>query len=208
MRTLLAGDSLYDRAEARRRADKSPSLTADQFLPLLDDATLKKLGDGKLNKADAAGQLARGYQLFHGKARCAACHRGPLFTDDGFHNIGVAAAADLPPFAPPSGRITTVPIGLKEERLVGAFKTPTLRALPRTGPYFHNGNRHSVREAVKFYDHEIWYSRYLAAPLRDGDHGDREQNLHLTDAEIDALVLFLEALDGTALDPIVAAPPR
>ncbi len=205
MRTLLSGDSLYDRAEARRRAAKAPALTADHFLPLLDDATLKVLGGGKLSKADAAGQLARGYDLFHGKAKCAVCHAGPLFSDNDFHNIGITAAAKLPPFVPPSGRITTVPIGLKETRLVGAFKTPSLRALPRTAPYFHNGKRHSLRTVVAFYDHEIWPSPYLAAALRDGNH---EQNLHLTEAEIDALVLFLKSLDGTPLDPIVAAPPQ
>lgn len=205
LRTLLSGDSLYDGAEARRRAEKAPSLAAEHFLPLLDDATLKTLGGGKLRKAEAAAQLARGYTLFHGKANCAVCHPGPLFTDHDFHNIGVNAADSLPPLDAPTGRIATVPIGLKELRLVGAYKTPTLRALPRTGPYFHNGKRHTLRDAVTLYDHEIRPTRYLAAALRSGD---REQNLHLSDAEIDALVLFLESLDGAPLDPIVAAPPR
>jgi cytochrome c peroxidase len=205
MRTLLSGDSLYDRAEARRRADKSASLTAEYFLPLLDDAALKALGDGKLTRQSAAQQLARGSELFHGKAKCAVCHRGPRFTDGDFHNIGVSAEDSLvPPHESRAGRIATVPVGLKELRLVGAYRTPSLRALPRTGPYFHNGKRHGLREVVKLYDHEIWPSRSLAAALRDGD---REQNLHLSDADIHALALFLESLDGTPLDPIVAAPP-
>ena len=162
MRTLLSGDSLYDRAESRRRGDKATSLVADHFLPLLDDATLKTLGDGKLSKADAAWKLARGYKLFHGKAKCSVCHPGPLFTDHDFHNIGVYAEDSLPPPDALTGRIATVPIGLKELRLVGAYQTPTLRALPRTGPYFHNGARHSLREVVKLYDREIRPTPYLA----------------------------------------------
>jgi cytochrome c peroxidase len=207
MRTLLSGDSLYDRAEARRQADKAPVLTADHVLPLLNDAVLKRLGNGTLSKADAAWQIAHGYKLFHGKAKCAACHPGPLFTDHDFHNIGVYAPDSIPLLDAPTGRITTVPIGLKETRLVGAYKTPTLRNLPRTGPYFHNGKRHTLEAVVKLYDHEIRPSPYLAAALRDPHSGDREQNLHLSAAEMDRLVLFLESLDGTPLDLIVGARP-
>jgi cytochrome c peroxidase len=205
MRTLLSGDSLYDRAEARRQTGKTTALAAEHFLPLLDERALKTLGGGKLGKGDAADKLALGYQLFHGKAKCSVCHPGPLFTDHDFHNVGVEPEDILPPPDAPTGRFGTVPIGLKQLRLVRAYKTPTLRALPRTAPYFHNGKRHTLREVVRFFDHDIRPTRYLAAALRDGD---REQNLQLSDAEIDALVLFLEAMDGTPLDPIVAAPPK
>ncbi len=145
MRTLLSGDSLYDRAEAQRQQAKAAALGSEHFLAALDAATLKTLGNGKLSDKDAAGQLVRGYQLFHGKANCAVCHRGPLFTDHDFHNIGVDAKDNLPPPDAPTGRFASVPIGLKEMRLIGAYRTPSLRALPRTGPYFHGGQRYSLR---------------------------------------------------------------
>ena len=32
----------------------------------------------------------RGLNLFSGRARCARCHAGPLLSDEGFHNTGVA----------------------------------------------------------------------------------------------------------------------
>jgi cytochrome c peroxidase len=205
MRTLLSGDSLVDRAEAQRQTAGAAALDAAHFLPVLDAEALKAIGGGKLDKEQAARQLALGHQLFHGKARCAACHSGPLFTDHDFHNIGVHARDSLPPPEAPTGRFAAVPIGLKEMRFNGAFRTPSLRALPRTAPYFHGGQRYTLREVVTFYDHEIRPTGYLAAPLRSGD---RERLLRLSADEIDALVLYLEALDGAPLDPIVATLPK
>jgi len=61
-----------------------------------------------------------------------------------------------------------------------------------------------LKEVVQFYDADIGRTPYLAAPLRVGDS---ERRLGLTGAEIDALVLFLEALDGTAVDAVVRAAP-
>jgi hypothetical protein len=63
-----------------------------------------------------------------------------------------------------------------------------VRALPRTARYVHDGRRLTLQEVVRFLDSE------------------REQPLGLTGAEIDALVLFLEARDGTPIDRVVAAP--
>jgi cytochrome c peroxidase len=204
MRTLLSGDSLYDRAEARRKQSGKAALGSDHFLAVLDTAALEALGDGKLAKEEAARQLVLGYQLFYGKANCAACHRAPLFGDHDFHNIGLNKDSWPPPDAP-TGRFTTVPIGLKERRLIGAYRTPSLRGRAGIGPYFHDGQRQTLHDVVRFYDHEIRWSPYLAAPLGSGN---REQTLGLDAAEIDALVLFLQALDGGPLDPMVAAPSR
>ena len=36
-------------------------------------------------------QAKRGFDLFNGKANCAACHSGWAFTDASFHDIGSAA---------------------------------------------------------------------------------------------------------------------
>jgi cytochrome c peroxidase len=205
MRTILSGDSLYDRAEAQRRRTGAKELDSAHFLAALDDAALKTLGEGKLKKDEAAQRLAQGHRLFHGKAKCAACHRGELFTDFDFHNIGLNTKDSLPSLDKPTGRFAVVPIGLKETRLIGAYKTPTLRALPRTARYFHDGRRISLGEVVEFYDHAILSTPDLAADLRNGD---RPQDLGLKSDEIDALVLFLEALDGTPVDAVIAAPVR
>jgi cytochrome c peroxidase len=186
VRTILSGDSLFDRADAERQRAKAATLSSVHFLVVLDDAALKALGNGKLSKDEAAKQIAHGHELFHGKAHCVSCHGGSLFTDHDYHNLGVSPLDGF--VAKRMGRIATVPLGLKEERLMGAYRTPTLRALPRTSRYLHDGRRITLHEVVRFFD------------------SDREQQLGLTDTEIDALVLFLEALDGTPVDPVVAAP--
>jgi cytochrome c peroxidase len=74
---------------------------------------------------DALSQLERaGLAVFRGKGNCGACHIGPNFTDERLHNTGVAWN---------SGRLTDLGGGR------GDFKTPTLREVPRTAPYMHDG---------------------------------------------------------------------
>jgi cytochrome c peroxidase len=68
-----------------------------------------------------------GLQLFRGKGGCTACHIGPNFTDEQFHNTGVAwrdgRYVDEGRFA-----VSGSP------QAHGAFKTPTLRDIARTAP--------------------------------------------------------------------------
>jgi cytochrome c peroxidase len=130
-----------------------------------------------------------------------------LFTDQDYHNLGIG---DSGPFRPPGeeiGHFVHVPIGLKEARLVGAFRTPTLRALPRTAPYFHDGSHPDLRTVVKYFNHSVnGFRTYLAPVLLDDD--GRPRRLDLSSDDEFALVLFLRALDGAPVDGIVAAPPR
>ncbi|MCF2870370.1 methylamine utilization protein MauG [Octadecabacter sp. G9-8] len=82
----------------------------------------------------------RGRALFFGEARCASCHSGPLFTDQGFHAIG------LPGFGP--GRTRTFDKLPRDVGRMGEtdllsdayrFRTPSLRNVALTAPYGHNG---------------------------------------------------------------------
>ena len=77
-------------------------------------------------------QQVRGMQLFFGKARCDSCHEGINFTTNAYHNLGVGT--DKP--EPDAGRYVVT----KNEADWGAFKTPTLREIARTGPYMHDGS--------------------------------------------------------------------
>ena len=54
-------------------------------------------GDEKAVSASAK----RGFDLFQDKAKCAVCHMGYNFTDNGFHNIGLKTegAPDVGRFA-------------------------------------------------------------------------------------------------------------
>lgn len=83
----------------------------------------------------------RGFRLFNEKARCAACHAGWRFTDDSFHDIGLADG-DL-------GRGGELPGIVKMKH---AFKTPGLRNIDRRGPYMHDGSISSLELVVEHYD--------------------------------------------------------
>ncbi len=63
-RTLLSGDSVYDRSRQLR----------DPWL--------------------VSAQALEGFRLFRGKANCSFCHHGPFFSDDRFHNTGVSWGKD------------------------------------------------------------------------------------------------------------------
>jgi cytochrome c peroxidase len=82
----------------------------------------------------------RGWQTFQ-DAKCINCHRGVLLTDLSYHNVGIGVVDGKPTDV---GRFTVT----KEEKDTGAFKTPTLRDVARSGPYFHDGSVASLQEAV------------------------------------------------------------
>lgn len=130
---------------------------------------------------DALSEEARrGLELFRGKGNCIACHHGPNFTDERFHNTGVAwrwgRLAD-------EGRFAVS----RDERDHGAFKTPTLREISRTAPYMHDGSLATLEDAIDFYSEGGRKNPYL-----DRQIGPR----HFSAGEKRAVVAFLRALTG------------
>jgi cytochrome c peroxidase len=205
LRTLLAGDSIHDRAVEHARK-QGPTPKVEDYEAVLDDAALTELGRDKVKKSTVAAELMRGYMLFHGldKSRplvnCYQCHSGRTFSDNEFHNLGIAASRP----GKEGGRFAQVPIGQKNRYLIDAYKTPTLRGLRRTSPYFHNGSVDSLREVVEFYNTGAKRNNYLDPNLRLKDGQTRL--LGLNAAEIDALVLFLNALNGREVDDVLKTP--
>ena len=121
-----------------------------------------------------------GFRLFMGKGRCAACHTPPFYGNSSFFNIGLEAGKAKPD----PGRFNVT----RNEADTGAFKTPTLRSIAISGPYFHDGSRATLDEAV----------RYMAAG--GGDDPKKTPILTptgLSDAEIAKLVEFLKTLTST-----------
>jgi cytochrome c peroxidase len=205
LRTLLSGNSPYDRARqlADKRRDKE--LKQEDFEAVLDEATLAKLaGKGAAEKAVAARRLLAGYGLFQGEAGCARCHGGWAFTDADFHNVGIRESDYLPRPGAEPGRFRRVPVGLKESRLIGAFRTPTLRNLPRTGPYFHDGSAETLEDAVQYFNRglDAQFNLYLDPYLLTGPKTPRRLELHPDDVR--ALALFLRSLGGEPPPPVVS----
>ena len=81
----------------------------------------------------------RGWNIFQA-IKCNNCHDGVLFTDQQYHNVGIGMDAKEPDLG--RGKITNKP----EE--AGAFKTPTLRDIARSAPYFHDGSAATLEEAI------------------------------------------------------------
>src|ERR1043165_8271369 len=81
----------------------------------------------------------RGWNIFQA-IKCNNCHDGVLFTDQQYHNIGIGMDQKEPD--PGRGKVTQKP----ED--TGAFKTPTLRDIARSAPYFHDGSAKTLEEAV------------------------------------------------------------
>ena len=80
-----------------------------------------------------------GLQVFK-KLECDNCHDGVLLADLQYHNVGIGMDAEKPDV----GRFKVT--GKAED--TGAFKTPTLRDIAKSGPYFHNGSVATLEEAV------------------------------------------------------------
>ncbi|MHB1425342.1 MAG: cytochrome-c peroxidase, partial [Gemmataceae bacterium] len=207
LRTLLAGDSIHDRALHEQASQHSPTLAAVHYQAVLEDADLAELGRDKAKKGETADELMRGYLLFHGLDKnrplvnCSHCHNGPTFRDNQFHNLGIGHSSRP---GQEGGRFAQVPIGRKNRYLIDAYKTPTLRALRRSGPYFHNGSAGSLREVVEFYNNGAERNSHLDPELRGKDGQTRL--LGLNAAEIEALVLFLNAFNGRDVDSVVKTP--
>lgn len=123
----------------------------------------------------------RGYQVFKDPARgnCATCHAGPNFTDNGFHNIGVAQAAGKPDL----GRFQLRALA----SMKGAFKTPTLRDIALTAPYFRDGSAATLMDVVEHYDRGGDDRSNLSKEIRP---------LNLRTEEKEDLVAFMLALTG------------
>jgi cytochrome c peroxidase len=208
LRTLLAGDSVHDRALQARARRRGARLEAADYRSVLDAQALKGLGRAGKKPEDVAAELSRGYELFHGKAGCARCHSGSQYTDQRFHNLGVGwKAGDYTAGeGKETGRFTTVPIGAKEAKLIAAYKTPTLRGLSRLASFQHDGGLGSLREVVEFYNRGGTYNEFLDPLLLDEKDPVFQRKLGLARDEVDALILFLTALGGEEVDPSVASP--
>jgi cytochrome c peroxidase len=152
-----------------------------------------------------------GAALFVGKGGCAKCHAGPLLTDQGFHNIGLAPQPVAYGFvdADDAGAFEGVrsalgnPLNVKgaysdrndgrlpdavADDMIGAFRTPSLRCVSMRPSFMHTGQLRTLEGAVSFFN-------------SGGDaSGFRGKSVNtprsLSDDEQKALVAFLTTLQG------------
>jgi cytochrome c peroxidase len=165
------------------------------------------------DNADAEGSLTadelNGLRLFIGKGQCTRCHNSPLLTNNDFHNTGVPRWSSMPV---DKGRTAGIAAALTDKfnclgrysdaeagdcrelkfaktegtELLGAMKTPTLRSISKTSPYFHAGQ---VTTLAAVLDH------YNRAPMAETGASELEP-LGLSQAELKDLKEFLLTLDS------------
>jgi cytochrome c peroxidase len=128
-------------------------------------------------------QQKAGLLLFFGKANCATCHAGSMFSDYALYNLGIF---DNPKLNEPD-------LGNGMQRL---FRTPSLRNVVLTAPYMHNGTIATLRDVLRFYNSG-------GAENPSGGHDQisiKITPLHLSEDEINSILSFLEALTDETYD--------
>lgn len=118
-----------------------------------------------------------GLWLYEGRGRCWECHNGPNFSDGSFHNTGIGVTGE----APEVGRYFATEVEVDR----GAFRTPGLRMLTKTGPYMHDGSLATLEEVVEFYRRGGNANSHLSRRIKP---------IRLSDDDAANLVAFLKAL--------------
>lgn len=148
------------------------------------DAPFDRFNAGDDAAIDDSAQ--RGLEIFTGKGGCFACHFGPNFTDDGFHNVSSSALLD-DGSRDDEGRYDVT--GREADR--GRFQTPTLRHVSRSSPYFHDGSRATLLDVLRHFNEGA-----ASDPNHDPIVG---RPLNLNDDDLLDLIAFLRSLRGESV---------
>lgn len=169
---------------------------------VLDDTPFDRFVRG--DEAALGEEELRGFDVLFGHARCTRCHRLPLtsgalpprFTRSEVSAIGVPVRPGVARLDADRGRGAIT--GLARD--AHAFKTPTLRNLALTAPYFHNGAFRTLEQVVDFYRDGSGPGLGVGPESFDPD----ARAFELSPAERRALLAFLRR---GLLDPGATASP-
>ncbi len=124
---------------------------------------------GKSSLLSASAQ--RGLKLFTGRAGCANCHQGALFSNKEFHNIGTGIPGKdngraevisevkhdvfncLGEFSDASADqcLNLTYMSTNSHAMAGAYRTPSLRNVSKTAPYMHDGRFKTLNAVLDYY---------------------------------------------------------
>ncbi len=171
-----------------------------------DDAPIDRLEANPLTALNNS-ELS-GMRLFTGRTGCTVCHAGAEFSlathsgvngndplkkgrDTGYFYIGIRPIAEdvglgkIDDFGKPLA--TTLPTDDSPASARGRFKTPGLRNVEFTGPYFHNGGLATLGQVMEF------YNRGGDFPVNT-DNGPDIRTLNLSAQDQADMVNFMKAL--------------
>jgi cytochrome c peroxidase len=125
---LERGSQVHFMAEVQELLDFPPAPALDVF--------------GNLDPARFGPDTpeGRGQALFTVKAKCAACHPAPFYTDNTLHDLKVERFYETQKI---NGLVATSQ---------GPIKTFTLRGIKESPPYFHDGRLLTLEDTVEFFN--------------------------------------------------------
>ncbi len=129
------------------------------------------------NEQAISAEAKRGFDLFRGKGGCADCHTGWNFTDNKFHDIGLATN-DI-------GRGKYEPNNIKAQY---AVKTPTLRDTAQRAPYMRDGSVPTLEAVME---------HYVAGGIDRPSRSALMKPVQLTPDEIQDVIAFMRSLTGS-----------
>jgi cytochrome c peroxidase len=157
----FTGDNITDAIAEFEKTLITPNSPFDRYL--------------KGDESALTAQQKHGYQLFQ-QNKCGTCHTGVNLGGQSYELMGVKAD-----YFAVRGKPTEVDLGrynvTKNEADRNRFKTPTLRNIAQTAPYFHDGSVNSLNQAVK-------------------DMLKYQVGVNLPENDVNDLVALLESMSG------------
>ena len=205
-RAVEGAESPQSRDEFSQMAYNFPlffALAIDAYEATLvaDDSRVDRFlaGDtGALSNLESSGLN----EFRTGGSQCTQCHQGAELSaagvttarntlstprDAGFFRTGVSAIGDDVGAAGSDGFGQPLFVGAPGDTAQGAFKSPGLRGVELTGPYFHSGSAATLEQVMEF------YARNGDVP-DGGNLGPGMGNIRLSGQERTEIVAFLKAL--------------
>jgi cytochrome c peroxidase len=153
----------------------------------------------------APPNVARGFNIFMGKAECGTCHFAPIFNGvkppyvgSEFEVLGTPQDKDYKTLSKDFGRYLINPAFETKH----GFRTGTIRNASNTKPYMHNGVFKTLEEVIEFYNGGGGAGRGLSVENQTLS----SDSLQLNQQEKDDLIAFIGSL--TEQLPIEDAPKK
>ena len=182
--TKLKNDSAYP--SLFRKAFGSSEINSQKILKAIAQFMCSMVSSNskydKVQKGETTFTTAEqnGYTFF--KAKCDACHKEPLFTDNSFRNNGLAINTFINDF----GRLKIT--NQRSDSL--KFKVPTLRNVELTFPYMHDGRLYALRDVLDHYSSNLITTQPTLDPLL-------VNRIAMSNIDKNNLISFLRTLNDT-----------
>ncbi|EUK17797.1 cytochrome-c peroxidase [Commensalibacter papalotli (ex Servin-Garciduenas et al. 2014)] len=158
---------LFNKAFPDAQGDSKNKVTIDHIIQAISDFERTLITNQSIwdTKKGFSFEMQQGETIFFGKGQCTNCHTPPLFTDQKFYKIN--------------------------DHIKSEIRTPTLRNIELTAPYFHDGSIATIQEAII-------------------GHSPSKTNVpKLSQQEINELIAFLNSLTDQKFitNPNFSLPP-